>query len=249
MEKTKQMSWETYKYILNESSPYKILGVEANATSEDINIKYKSFAKEFHPDKHVTKPDNEKKEISAIFTKITSAFNTLKDPEERKRFDYESELNKIKEQAEKNKNALKNTFNGVDPRQTMLGGFTLNNAFTDNKIDANELKKNKAELDFQNGNDKLRKGQLDLAIADLQSAIELNGKIAKYHSYLGLAMQQKGWNGYAQAEFKVALSLDPNDKIAKENYQTVNKEDNKQEKKNNDSGILNKVKNLFKKSP
>jgi curved DNA-binding protein CbpA len=238
---------ENYKLILNESDPYIILGVDNQSSLEEISKKYKDFAKEFHPDRHTSKSNQEKKEIEEIFTKITSAFNILKDPEQRKRYDYELEVKKVIAKA-KNLADPKQTTCSFDPRKTIAGGFTLNQGFTDNKFDAKELKNNKAELNFQNGLDKLRKGQLDLAITDFQAAIELNGNLAKYHSNLGLAMLQKGWNGYAQAEFKVALSIDPEDKIAKQNNSFTNNNITDNNKKQTESGIISKVKNLFKKS-
>lgn len=57
-------------------------------------------------------------------------------------------------------------------------------------------------------------GDLDTAITYLQDAINLSPQTAKYHSYLGLIAMKKNWNAYAIAEFKVAISLDPNDAIA-----------------------------------
>lgn len=246
MEKIKLVNFD-YKSILGESDPYKILGVDNKAELDEISKKYKEFAKEFHPDRHTSKSQQERKEIEDIFSKITSAFNILKDPEQRKRYDYDLEVKKVISRAHNNVDPKQTTYN-FDPRKTVIGGFTLNQGFTDNKVDAKELKQNKAELSFQNGLEKLRKGQLDLAIADFQSAIDLNGNIAKYHSSLGLAMIQKGWNGYAQAEFKVALSIDPNDSIAKQNYTIPNNNLTDTTKKTSDNGILSKVKNLFKKS-
>ena len=47
---------------------------------------------------------------------------------------------------------------------------------------------------------------------------------ALFHSYLGLAMQRKGWTGYSQAEFKVALHYNPQEQIALQFY--TNPEDN-----------------------
>ena len=236
-----------YKGLLNESDPYKIFAVDMDTSIEDITKKYKSFAKDYHPDRHANKSPQEQSEIALVFSKITSAFNQLKDPEERKRYEYEKDLQRLKEASEK-KNSMqdfRNTLHGIDLRQTTMGNFKLNTAFTDNKIDVQELKKNKAELNFQNGKDKFNKNNLEMAIADFQAAIETDSKIAIYHTYLGLAMLKKGWNGYAMAEFKISLSLDPNDKLAQDNFELLNKAQEPEKKE--PQGLFAKVKNIFKK--
>ncbi len=56
------------------------------------------------------------------------------------------------------------------------------------------------------------------AINLLQQVIDRFPQEAVFHSYLGLAMQRKGWIGYAQACFKVALHYDPQEQIALQFY-------------------------------
>lgn len=240
METVKQLD---YKEILSETDLYKILGVNNNAHLDEISEKYKRFAKDLHPDKHINKTPEEKKQITDIFTKITSAFNTLKDPQQRKKYDYELDLKKI----------MLNASNIVAPKSNIEGSsnkivITNTNIFTDAQIDTKALKKKKAEESFESAIKNLNEGNLDSAISDFRNAIDLNGSVAKYHSNLGLAMIQKGWNGYAQAEFKVALVLDPEDKIAKQNYTFPNNNLTVTSKKTEHNGIISKVKNLFKKT-
>ena len=75
--------------------------------------------------------------------------------------------------------------------------------------------RNKSAEDYFNKARKFHEqGLMDEAITHLQDAINLNPQIAKYHSYLGLMAMKKNWNAYAIAEFKVALSFDPDDEIA-----------------------------------
>ena len=76
---------------------------------------------------------------------------------------------------------------------------------------------------FRKGKAFLEKKEFDLAINFFQKAIDMDSKNASFHSYIGLAMKLKGWNGYAQAEFKVALFYDINDKIAKKYYKPSKK--------------------------
>jgi len=60
---------------------YKILGIERNATQEEIKNAYKKMAKKYHPDINKTE-DAEK-----TFKKVNEAYEVLKDPEKRKLYD------------------------------------------------------------------------------------------------------------------------------------------------------------------
>ncbi len=61
---------------------YDILGVDRNATQEEIKKKYRKLAAKYHPDKNPDDPTAEKK-----FTDLGEAYEVLKDPEKRKHYD------------------------------------------------------------------------------------------------------------------------------------------------------------------
>lgn len=61
---------------------YKILGVERNASQEEIKKKYRKLAAKYHPDKNPDDPTAQKK-----FTDLGEAYEVLKDPEKRKLYD------------------------------------------------------------------------------------------------------------------------------------------------------------------
>lgn len=82
-----------------------------------------------------------------------------------------------------------------------------------------QLRQEQAERHFQQGKEHERKNAFDDAIKEYQEAIRIYHDMARYHSQLGFALQKKGWVGYAQAEFKVALHFDPTDKLALKHYQ------------------------------
>jgi molecular chaperone DnaJ len=63
------------------SDPYALLGVSSNATDDEIKRAYRKLARELHPD---TNPDPS---AEARFKEITGAYETLRDPERRRRFD------------------------------------------------------------------------------------------------------------------------------------------------------------------
>lgn len=60
---------------------YDILGVEVNASPDDIKRQYKKLAKKLHPDKN-TQP-----EATALFQQVGAAYEVLSDPEKRKYYD------------------------------------------------------------------------------------------------------------------------------------------------------------------
>ncbi|CAG9113685.1 unnamed protein product [Plutella xylostella] len=66
---------------LSDVSYYEVLGVSKEATVQEIRQTYKKLAVKLHPDKNPDKPDHEK------FMKITEAYEILKDPEKRRKYD------------------------------------------------------------------------------------------------------------------------------------------------------------------
>jgi DnaJ family protein A protein 2 len=62
---------------------YELLGVSKNATDEEIKKAYKRQALKYHPDRNL----NNKDEANAKFQEINKAFQTLNDPEKRRRYD------------------------------------------------------------------------------------------------------------------------------------------------------------------
>ena len=61
---------------------YEVLGVDRNASDQEIKQSYYRLAKEHHPDKN---PDN-KEEATEKFKEIQAAYEALKDPESRARY-------------------------------------------------------------------------------------------------------------------------------------------------------------------
>lgn len=64
-----------------EEDYYKILGVDRNATQDQISHAYRELAKKWHPD------INHSPDATAMFEKITKAYDVLKDPQKRQAYD------------------------------------------------------------------------------------------------------------------------------------------------------------------
>ena len=64
---------------------YKILGVERNASTDEIKKAYKKLAMQWHPDRYMD--EEEKKNAENKFKDITEAYSILSDPQKRQQFD------------------------------------------------------------------------------------------------------------------------------------------------------------------
>jgi molecular chaperone DnaJ len=61
---------------------YKVLGVDKNASEDDLKSAYRKLAKEYHPDKNQGNKDAEAK-----FKEISEAYDVLKDPQKKSMYD------------------------------------------------------------------------------------------------------------------------------------------------------------------
>lgn len=98
---------------------YSILGLEKNASEDDIKKAYRKLAAKYHPDKFATKSEEEKKNAEEKFKEINEAHSVLSDPEKKRNFDQFGDPNGP-------------TMNGFDPFSNMdpfMSGFGFGNNF------------------------------------------------------------------------------------------------------------------------
>lgn len=69
-----------------EKNYYDILGLPRNATTQQVRDRFRTLARELHPDRF---RGDEKSEAEARFQEITQAFNVLNDPVRRREHDLE----------------------------------------------------------------------------------------------------------------------------------------------------------------
>lgn len=60
---------------------YKVLGIEKNATADDIKRAYRKLAMKYHPDV------NKEKDAEAMMKQVNVAYETLSDPKKREMYD------------------------------------------------------------------------------------------------------------------------------------------------------------------
>lgn len=71
----------------NNKDLYEILGIDRNASDDEIKKSYKRLALRYHPDRQGGKSDAEKKEAEEKFKEIGFAYSILSDPEKKQRYD------------------------------------------------------------------------------------------------------------------------------------------------------------------
>lgn len=223
--------------ILREENLFSILNVLSDASTEDIRTAYKKLVKEVHPDRFSDRAEKTKAEEA--FKRLGVAFNTLRDPLQRKDYEriiqrqfgssYTGGLGSSSSSSTSSSTASArpepapspvqrppapkppNAPHAPNPTKPLGGDPKAGKAREETLIEL-------AERHYQSGRAFERKNQMDDAVKEYQEAIRIRNETAKYHSQLGLALDKKGWTGYAQAEFKVALHFDPTDALALKHY-------------------------------
>lgn len=71
----------------NRKDYYKILGLQNNASQDDIKKAFRKLSKEYHPDRFVNETEEKRKEAEERFKDINEANQVLSDPQKKARYD------------------------------------------------------------------------------------------------------------------------------------------------------------------
>nr|CCA17920.1 ion channel putative [Albugo laibachii Nc14] len=92
---------------------YKILGVTQSANEHEIKKAYRKSALKYHPDRHASKSDTEKKEAEVAFKNLGEAYAVLSDPQKKQRYDAGVDLEDLDNEYAQPGGGM----GGVDPQQ------------------------------------------------------------------------------------------------------------------------------------
>src|SRR5678815_5596584 len=150
---------------------YKVLGLDKNATQEDIKKAYRKLARKLHPDLNPNDKEAHKK-----FQQVNEANEVLSDPEKRKKYDQYGKDWQHAEQFEQTRQSQQHGFG----RETFSGDFN-DNGFSDLFT---SMFGDKASGDFRQRRTKFRgedyHAEIKLNLTDVhkthQQVLTVNGK-------------------------------------------------------------------------
>lgn len=192
---------------------FAILGATEDQNKEDLRQIYKKLAKQYHPDKFPA-GSKEQEDAKTRFSEISQAYDILSNEQKRQQYLDTRRLLAHHLAAEAQAAAGDSAAPAAAPAAAPSAAAPLPKA-----APAQDYKLKEAEEAFKEGLNLMRKNDTDAAISSFQRAISIFPDTSKYHSNLGQAFLNKGWTGMAQASFKKALVLNPNDPVAKKNYE------------------------------
>lgn len=199
---------------IERQTHYEVLQVSSEATREQIKKAYFRLAKEYHPDRHFeVDMAPVKKELEALFVRITQAYDTLLAEKKRKAYDAELASGKGSQEAPE-----------ASPRDLFTRGQAafekgdLRDAcyFFQEAINKMPERLEKAVCYLRYGQALARiPGKLRDAAEMLKKGIALDPTRADFYLELGMVYSKTGLTQKALAAFSEVLKRDPNSQVAK----------------------------------
>ena len=163
---------------------YDVLSVGDQATVAEIKTRYFEMAKLFHPDRFHRESAVLLRRIQIAFTEIAHAYETLKNPDSRKTYDF-----KVRKEIEAR---AKRRAAGQPETAATAGGSEV------------------AMESFELGMSNLADGDFAAAAGFLARAVHYNPQNALYHAYYGKALSADEKKRHkAESEMQSAVRLDP----------------------------------------
>ncbi|MFV0342430.1 MAG: J domain-containing protein [Anaerocolumna sp.] len=166
------------------SDPYKVLGVTAQASNEEIKKSYRKLSRIYHPDANVNNPNKDRAEEK--FKEIQVAYD---------------QIMKHREGGESYQNSYGNPFGGQGPFGGFGGGTSYGGQSTYGQYGQEDSNEMKAALNYINA------GYYREAFTVLES---IRDRDAKWYYYSALANAGAGNNVNAINAAKQAVYMEPN---------------------------------------
>ena len=169
---------------------YETLGVQPDAAAADVKRAYFAFARQFHPDLYYKNVASEvHQRIQNAFTKVAHAYDTLRDEESRKVYDFKLQK-ELEYQRQVKKDDLPAGEADLQKQATM------------------------AAESFEIGFKLLAEEYYEESLPHLGRAVHLASKNPRYHAFYGKALSFDESQRYkAEAEMQLAIKLEPNNAI------------------------------------
>lgn len=189
-----------------EEDYYAILGVEEDATPEEIRKAYLRLAKKLHPDRF---PNDEAGKAAAQneFRRVTQAQYVVGDPERRTEYDRLRTL-------AKSRMALRNGEPGqAAPAERSAGAE--GQASAGQAVETENINQKWAAKHMVRADELYRRRRYQEAETAIKEAIRLMPNEPKYHNKLAEIYLARNWRTYAMTEVQASLRIDPKDPDAK----------------------------------
>ncbi len=199
-----------------EEDYYAILGVEEDATAQEVKKAYLKLAKQLHPDRYPNDPE-QRARAQREFARVTRAHDIVADDERRAEYNAVRILQRKKEEREVQEKEMDVTKIDMtlsaeeikaisSPRQS---GQNMN-GLQDETINVKWANKHLLRAD-----ELLKRRRYQEAETAMKEAIRLCPKEPRYHNKLAEIYHARGWNTLAMTEVQTTLRIDPRDPEAR----------------------------------
>jgi hypothetical protein len=207
---------------------YQVLGLERSADSTAVKKAFLQMARRFHPDRYFSSPLGDLQELlNEIFSLINEAWETLKDPDLRRKYDQRQASSRVEEKGHgkpDDRTVAKQQFQRA--REALSAGDPA--AAVEALRWASRLDPDQAQYHAWLGIALVRSERgLHEAEDHLKTAISLDAGVADYHYYLGRVYATGGLPRRAAEFYSRALSLNPGHLKAAEGIKAVSGEEEK----------------------
>lgn len=203
---------------------YELLGLQKEATPQEVKEAFWKKTKQFHPDKHFSnKPDDIKQKLTKIFSRIGSAYSVLGHPEKRMQYD-----RSLKKNPDKTNSNVQIALELFQKGQSEMVHVKLYREFGEEThtfapylnsaiklfFEAIYFDNSRAEYHYYYGVALSVKKTFKESVTAFNKAIELDPSKPEYFAELGHVLLELGFHHRAKSAFDRALKLSPSNKRA-----------------------------------